>query len=200
MSDILVADDYIRLLTSYHRNREKLGRSIEATLKPLLDTTAQLLGLSAKYDLDAAEGEQLDGIGRWVGVPRVVPNVIPLPYFGFQGQPEALTWGELGNPAVGGFWRESGVSGNYGAVMDDATYRTVIRAQIYRNHCTGSIDDAYHIVSMITELPVHIQDHLNMRVEVTFPPETDLMIIELVRMLFPRPAGVELLIKEEVLG
>lgn len=200
MSEPWVPDDYTRLLTSYHRNRPKLADSLAAAILPVLDSANQLLGLSARYAVDSAQGDQLDTIGRWVGVPRVVPNVIPLPYFGFQSQPEALTWGELGSPEIGGFWRESGVSGNYGAALDDATYRTVIKAQIYRNHCTGSIEDAYHIVGMLTALPVQIRDRLNMQVEVTFPPETDLMIIELVRMLFPRPAGVALLIKEEVVG
>ena len=192
----MTPDDYTRLLTSYHRGRPKLVGTIQAVIQPLIDAANQLLDLPARYDIDTAEGDQLDTIGLWVGVPRVVPNVIPLPYFGFDGQPEALPWGETDNPAIGGFWRESGVSGNYGEPMDDATFRTVIKAQIYRNNCAGTIDDAYTIISMLTPVPVQIKDHLNMQVEVILPPEMGNMIIELVRMLFPRPAGVELLIKE----
>ena len=192
----MTPDDYTRLLTSYHRGRPKLVGTIQAVIQPVIDAANQLIDLPARYDVDTAEGDQLDTIGLWVGVPRVVPNVIPLPYFGFDGQPEALPWGETDNPAVGGFWRESGVSGNYGEPMDDATFRTVIKAQIYRNNCAGTIDDAYTIISMLTPVPVQIKDHLNMQVEVILPPEMGNMIIELVRMLFPRPAGVELLIKE----
>lgn len=192
----MIPDDYIRLLTSYHRQRPKLAASMAAAILPILDSVNQLLGLHARYDVDTAEGDQLDTIGRWVGVPRVVPNVIPLPYFGFDGQPEALPWGETDNAEIGGFWRESGVSGNYGAALNDATYRTVIKAQIYRNQCKGTIDDAYAIIALVTAVPVVITDLLNMRVEVVFPAGTDLTVMELVRMLFPRPAGVELLIKE----
>ncbi|WP_311959737.1 DUF2612 domain-containing protein, partial [Acinetobacter baumannii] len=36
-----------------------------------------------KFDLDTATGDQLHILAEWVGAPLVVPNIIPLPFFGF---------------------------------------------------------------------------------------------------------------------
>lgn len=192
----MIPDDYVALLTSAHRDKPKLKQTLIETITPLIQIANALEQLPERYDIDTAVGDQLQTIALWVGAPRTVPNVIPLPYFGFEGQPAALPFGEVGDPSIGGFWRESGVSGNYGAVLDTETLRKVVKAQIFKNSCKGLLDDAHTIISMITDKAFKIKDLLNMRVELTFLEDVDVQTLELSRLMFPRPAGVELTIKE----
>ncbi|MDR8268390.1 DUF2612 domain-containing protein, partial [Acinetobacter baumannii] len=101
---------YLNLIINEHRSKPKFRQTVKESIEPILDCINVLQSINEKFDLDTATGDQLHILAEWVGAPLVVPNIIPLPFFGFEGQPEALTFGETDNPDIGGFWRESGVS------------------------------------------------------------------------------------------
>ncbi|MDT1822459.1 DUF2612 domain-containing protein, partial [Acinetobacter baumannii] len=103
-------DGYLNLIINEHRSKPKFRQTVKESIEPILDCMSVLQSINEKFDLDSATGDQLRIIAEWVGAPLVVPNIVPLPFFGFDGQPEALTFGETDNPDIGGFWRESGVS------------------------------------------------------------------------------------------
>ena len=53
---------------------------------------------AARFDLDFAVANELDIIGKVVGLSRSVPSVIPKVFFGFAGTPNTLGYADLENP------------------------------------------------------------------------------------------------------
>lgn len=186
--------DYTGLLTSYHRQKPKLTASIEAVLLPLLQCRTALQQMPGQFDVSAATGDQLKTIAQWVGAPASIPNVTPLPFFGFADQEAALTFGETNNPEIGGFWRESGVSSYAAADIPPELVLPVIHAQIYRNRCDCVLNDGYYIVQLLTTTPVKITDSQAMAVNVQFLASVSNLMLELVRLMYPCPMGVLLTI------
>lgn len=94
-------------------------------------------------DIDHAEGDALDVIGRYLGQPRALINFIVDPYFGFKGalQSEAFnigTWYTL-NAASRGSIR----------VLNDELYRNVIKARIIKNNSSNSRDDLIAVLKLL---------------------------------------------------
>lgn len=189
MDDI---SDYTALLTSYHRDKPNLTASIEAVLLPLLQCRNVLQQMPSKFDVSTATGDQLKTIAQWVGAPASIPNVTPLPFFGFADQELALTFGETDDPDIGGKWRESGINSYAAADIPDELLLSVIAAQIYRNHCNCVLSDGYHIVQLLTSVPVRVTDNMNMSINVGFQASVSKLMLELVKLMYPRPMGIAL--------
>jgi Protein of unknown function (DUF2612) len=64
---------YLNLLTSEYRLAPNLNAWLAAALGPLNDLTSCLATYTVNFDLDYAEGTQLDALGEIVGVGRVLP-------------------------------------------------------------------------------------------------------------------------------
>lgn len=185
-------DEYLKLLTSQHRNKPKLAASITASIAPLIELNRQMLGFSALFDLETATGDQLLAIAKWVGAPTAIPNATPLPLFGFEGQSEALTFGETGDSAVGGFWRESGMTGYVATGIDLVLLRRLIKAQIYKNQCQCTFKDAGIILSLFMDDVFRIFDSGQMWVGIGVTSNMLPHAQQLIRTMFPRPMGVGL--------
>lgn len=185
-------DKYIKLLTNQHREKPKFEATIRSSIEPILNNKDSITSLPSFFDLDTATGDQLITIAKWVGAPTAIADAIPKPYFGFDGQPEALTFGETDNPEIGGFWRESGAPSNLPGAINSDLLRKVIKAQIYKNSCTCSIFDAYYILGLVLDTtPFTITDSDEMWVEINIDGES-LSNRQLAKVMFPKPAGVEL--------
>lgn len=63
---------YVKRITSWHNDKPLFRQTIGLITQPLLDNQTTLLGLPDDFDLDDALGAQLDVIGLWVGMGRVV--------------------------------------------------------------------------------------------------------------------------------
>ena len=185
-------DKYIGLLTSYHQGKPKLEASLTVAMAGIVANSNALLSMHALYDLDTAVGDQLKTIARWVGAPLAIPDAVPYELFGFDGQSNALTFGETGDPSIGGFWRESGMGSGSALPLPDSRLRQVIKAQIYRNRCDGTIGDAYTILNMVTSVTFFIFDSMQMWIGIGLSAGPDLVEVELMRVMYPRPAGVGL--------
>ncbi len=79
---------YLNRITSEHKVRPKFMELVEARLKPFIDLYELLEEIDKSFDLDTAEGNQLDIIGQYVGVSRLLdfqPNnaepLLPDPYY-----------------------------------------------------------------------------------------------------------------------
>ncbi|MFX5344277.1 DUF2612 domain-containing protein, partial [Acinetobacter baumannii] len=145
-------DDYLNLIINEHRSKPKFKQTVKESIEPILDCINVLQSINEKFDLDTATGDQLHILAEWVGAPLVVPNIIPLPFFGFEGQPEALTFGETDNPDIGGFWRESGVSSYRGQSTPPQKLPSVVKAKILLNNCDCTLDEAFEICKLLTDV------------------------------------------------
>ena len=145
-------DTWLGLVPSQHSNKPKFMATLAVGLQPLADMLGLMLSLPAAFDLDAAVGAQLDAVGLWVGVTRIVPLEISNVYFSFDT--DGLGWDQ------GSWWAPGDPSTTLSALPDDA-FRTLIRARIGANHWDGTIPGAYAAWDSLfagTTLSVLIED------------------------------------------
>lgn len=183
-------DGYLKLITSQHRNKPKYEAMIKETLQPILEIKDSIQSLPSYFDLETATGDQLLIIAMWVGAPTAIQNAAALPLFGFEGQPEALPFGELNELEIGGYWRESGQSGYTAGTIDTELLRNVIKAQIYKNSCGCSLFDAYAILDFIMNEQYTIFDSGLMWIGIGVHSSMSIPLRQLIRVMIPKPAGV----------
>lgn len=157
--------DYLGELPWQHRDKPKFAALINMLNDYFNDEAAVVEAIANGIDLDNATGRQLDFIGQWVGQPRAVAGIVTSTYFGFLiatggsegdasgvGFAAAAPFGEEGVPSsTAGLWYEEGSSAAATSALDDGTYRTLIRARIFRNAFRGNPDGL--IAAIQTVLP-----------------------------------------------
>lgn len=124
---------YQDLITSEHSDKPNFMAFYSGCVQPFVDLQAFTISLLEAFDLDLAVGVQLDAIGLWVGVSRVLQTAITGVFFSFNV------------PGLGfnqGVWKGA-FNGSGITLMPDNIYRTVIKFQILANHWNGSIPQAY---------------------------------------------------------
>lgn len=180
--------DYVALITSEHRDKPRFAAVVQALTQPLAQVAASALGLSKQFDVDSAVGVQLDAVGLWVGVPRVFTVPISGAFFSFDTQ--NLGWNE-------GFWKGPETPGGGINVLDDATYRIVIKARIARNYWDGTYQQQIEILAAdlaavgLTLVPI---DHFDMSMVLHVLGVPTAVMMELIQRgyIVPKPAGVQM--------
>lgn len=132
-----------------------------ATVQGNLDFTIHfqsiLQSLIQKFDIDYAEGDQLDIIGKWVGVSRNVNIPITGVYFSWDSD-FTLGWDF-------GTWQDINQPTELSRLPDSA-YRTLIRAKIAANQWDGTTESAYEIWDEIfPDFTILVQDNQDMSYE-----------------------------------
>lgn len=191
-------NEYVNLVTSQHRQKPKFIESIKVAISPIIDCQNMLLNLSRFHDLETAQGKCLENLAHWTGAPLIISGAAQLEYFGFIDQENALTFGETDDPDVGGYFRESGQSGTGGLIPTGDFLRRIIKAKILKNKSTGNINETKEILGFVlNHYQFKVIDNNNMTVtfkNLAMQFTTTQKI--LVRMFFPLPAGVELIIED----
>lgn len=124
-----MATDYTTKVTPQHRKPRFLA-FLELLTTPLAQIAEVAASLSASFDVDQAVGEQLDIIGLWVGVSRRLEVPISGSFFAFN------------TPGLGfnqGIWYGPFTPATGLVLMDDETYRLVIKAMIKADRWDGSL-------------------------------------------------------------
>jgi len=127
------ADDYLALIPPLNASKPNFMATIAATVAPFADAQTFLAGLSLAFDLDVAIGAQLDVVGQWIGRSRNI--VAPISNVWFSWGIALKGWGE-------GFWYVPESAGTMTYVLDDTTYRRLLRAKILANNGDGTIVSA----------------------------------------------------------
>jgi hypothetical protein len=174
-----------------------------AYLKTLLAAPVELEAVLQKTflqtDIDQAEGVNLDVLGEIVGISRIVPNSIAVQFFGFQGQPGALIFGEEGYQGTGGRFREDAEPEFATSVLADPDYRLLLKAKILKNHSKGTNEDMLKGLSYLfaqggMAVQVAVNDWGGMAVQVAVGRQLTYLEKVLITTLdiLPRPAGVRI--------
>ncbi|HDR8979509.1 TPA: DUF2612 domain-containing protein [Burkholderia vietnamiensis] len=147
--------DYTELITSKHRDKPRFAATVAAVVQPLVDQMNVLQSMPGKFDLDNAVGAQLDDVGLWVGVSRKIRIPLTGIYFSFDIAGLGFDQGTWKGP----FDPDTGLT-----VLDDDTYRLVIRAKIGANHWDGTLASSAAILNSIFGADTHvfIEDHQDM--------------------------------------
>lgn len=125
-------------VTEQFKSADILDRYLQLLIAQQQELQQVFKDLLQKRSIDEATGAQLDIIGEIVGQPRELISVDLYTFFGFQGAPNADSFGELGNSTIGGIFYNLGTPLGGNVLLDDATYRLFIKAKILKNNtrCT----------------------------------------------------------------
>jgi hypothetical protein len=122
--------EYLSLITSEHQGKPKFAASLTAAVDPLASVQQFLASLPAQFDVDTAVGVQLDIVGLWIGRSRKIPTPIADPWFRFDDVLRGFDSAYWYQPAYG--------QQTYLSVLDDDTYRRLLKAKILANRWDGT--------------------------------------------------------------
>ena len=146
MADV---EDYTALVTFEHAGKPKFVAMVSAVAGAFVASQNFLEGMTAAFDLDTAVGAQLDVLGLWIGIPRRINVPVSNVYFAWDM--DGIGWDQ-------GVWFSTGDPSDSISVLDDDTYRLVLRAKIGANNWDGTIITAIPILnSVFGDSGTHVQ-------------------------------------------
>lgn len=183
--------NYTALITSEYSASPNYMEMVAQTCQPFADLVSVLQAAPFTYDVDIAIGNQLDVVGQWVGVSRLVEVPIVDVYFSFD---------LAGVGFDEGVWWYKGAPENELVSLPDDFYRAVIKARILNNHWNGSKEDAYKLATWIfgpLGYTLLIKDNADLTMALGLAggqPPTQLIIALLISGKFDvKPAGVQII-------
>jgi hypothetical protein len=132
-------NQYAKLLIWQYLGKPRASATIELLDEQFSRTMNGALSIPDMLDIDKALGNNLDIIGKIVGVSRIVPDAIPRDYFGFY-QIAAKTNGYRVNGSGGSPWYRYGEPLESSARLTNSEMRICIRARIIKNFSDCSLD------------------------------------------------------------
>ncbi|MFA9439388.1 DUF2612 domain-containing protein [Uliginosibacterium sp. sgz301328] len=153
------ADDYVGLITSEHNDKPKYVAMVRALASAIADQNNVTSSLPDLFSLDSAVGVQLDAVGLWVGISRIVAVPIDNVYFSFDIDGLGFDLGVWKGP----YDPDSGLTH-----LDDDTYRLFLRAKIGANNWDGTLGQSKAILDLIFNggTYVFIQDNQDMSMDI----------------------------------
>lgn len=149
--------DYQEESTPRYTDLFKNDPVFDAIIKTIVPVVQEYQGFYGEYyasflNIDNSVGKQLDMIGSIVGQPRLLLNFITDPYFGFQGAPNAQSFGTELDSEVGGYWRSiTNPQAGTNLQLDDEIYRKLIKARIIKNNSRGTVTDFLSVMNILTD-------------------------------------------------
>lgn len=179
--------DYTGLITSEHADKPKFMAMVSAVAGAFVQGQNFLESMPDAFDLDLAQGAQLDVLGLWIGISRRIAVPIANVYF---------SWDTAGVGWDQGVWKGTFDPSSTISVLDDDTYRLVLRAKIGANNWDGSIITAAPILSEMfgdsgTYAQIYDNGDMSFNVYILGPPPSALkMALISGGYIHIKPAGV----------
>lgn len=164
---------YTDLITNYHATKPKFVEHIDLATRPLAETSAAINGLINAFDIDHATGIQLDILGQWIGLSRIVNQPISGVYF---------SWDTDGLGYDQGVWQGPYDPDSGYTSLSDETYRIVLKTKIAINNWDGRNDSLPPILDAALDgagLKMQIVDNQDMTIGIWVFPETDISSVSL---------------------
>ena len=111
----------------------KATAEIDLTTGSWVRFMQQCLDFAGSWDIDTAEGYNLDVLGRIFGVSRTSVSMTEKDYLTYYEQTGGLGWGR-------GRWYVEGEAFRETILLEDAEFRFLIRARIWKLYQNPSID------------------------------------------------------------
>jgi hypothetical protein len=191
-------DEYSKLLILQYYNKPKARAEVEAMSSHFSRIFTLYDSFFDAFDVDIAVGDQLDIIGKIVGISRIVDNVYPKILFGFDGDSTARGFSDLFNDAVvSAPFKDLFESDYTPQQLDDATYRFLIKAKIAKNVASAYLvsDERITIQDVVRSVfgdGAYVIDNQDMSLTLYIGLGVDIELLAIVRELdlLPRPQGV----------
>lgn len=136
-------------VTEQFKDKEIFDKYLQLLLSGMVDIQEVFRQLMQLRSIDTATGVQLDIIGDIVGQPRELIDTALLSFFAFQGYPDAQSYGDLGNPSLGGYYYDirNPLAGN--TLLTDEQYRLFIKAKILKNNTSATPNEVIDFVKFV---------------------------------------------------
>ena len=155
-------DPYVALITSEHDDKPNFIATVRTLTQGFADVNAVCNTFPTVYNLDVAVATQLDAIGLWIGLSRILSIPLANVYFSWDDT-ELLGWDS-------GSWQGPGDSSSGLISLPDDSYRNLLRSKIAANNWDGTIPGALAVYQAIFAgaEQVIIQDNQDMSFIVGF--------------------------------
>lgn len=139
----MAADEnsYTGLIAGAHQGKERFTEWIYQLTQPLVEAQKTLIDGYKVFDLDLAEGEQLDALGVRIGVTRKLKIKIADVFFAFDDVD--------GKGFDFGIWQTPRDDRVGITVLSDEVYRQVLKAKVALNQYTGKNEDFAALLQQI---------------------------------------------------
>ncbi|WP_163554799.1 DUF2612 domain-containing protein [Klebsiella pneumoniae] len=169
---------YTDLITNYHAGKPKFVDHVDLSTRPLIDDSAATAGLITAFDVDTAVGDQLDILGKWIGVSRSV--AAPITGVFLEWDKDRVGWDQ-------GIWLSPYQSTDALTYLSDDVYRVVLKARIGINNWNGqngTLPDILETALAGTGIKLVILDNQDMSVSVLIVVNYEEMMSEIDRLIF----------------
>jgi len=160
----MTIETYLSLITSQYADQPNFLSTVAINVSPMVRVQELLNLFITLFDIDTPPvGDQLDIIGKWVGVSRTIS--VPI-----SGNGIWFSWDDNANDNGWdlGSWQPSDGNNQITVLPDDA-FLTLIRAKIGANSWDGTTEGAYAIyTALFPDNEVLIQDYGNMSYAIIF--------------------------------
>lgn len=124
-----MTNDYTSLITSQYADSPKFNALVELLTNDLKANTELTGTIPSLFDVDTAIGQQLDFTAQWIGLSRIISPSINNVFF---------TWDTVNLGWEEGVWQDL-YSTNGVTILDDETFRRLLKVKIILNQFNGSI-------------------------------------------------------------
>jgi len=191
-------NEYVLLLIKQYWEKPKAKAEIELLASTWEKCYSLLTSFESAFDLDTAEGVQLDVIGKIVGLSRIVPLVIPKKFFGFSDNPNAYEFADKFNSSIVTYpFRDKFGAAYTDTELSDHDYRFFLKLKIAKNTVAAvmasdertSIQD---VIQFAFSGNAYIVDKYNMNLAlyVDYSLDEDIFTYIQALDLLPKPNGV----------
>lgn len=183
-----MAQDYTQLITSQHKDKPRFVAAVDLVASAFGQIGDTALALTDAFNIDTAVGVQLDVIGLWVGISRNVR--VPITGAFFSWDDADLGW-DLAT------WKAPYEASEGITVLDDDTYRTVLKAKIGSNYWDGSMEQVEVIgAEAFSTMGVTciVLDNMDMTADIYILGAPPQVLIEMIKrgVAPPKTAGVRI--------
>lgn len=181
-----MARDYTQLITSEHADKPRFVATVALTCGMLGQAADVAQSLTSAFSVDEAIGAQLDKVGLWVGISR--NQQVPIPNAYFSWDTAGLGWNQAN--WKGPYEPTEGIT-----VLDDETYRAVIKAKIGSNYWAGT-NETLQVIAESAFAGLGVQcfviDNFDMSVTVYILGAPTAVLLALIKrgVVPPKTAGV----------
>lgn len=142
-------------VTEQFKGKEVFDKYLQILLLGQQDIQESVRQVMQLRSIDTATGVQLDQIGEIVGQPRELIDADIIPYFAFDGYPEAESYGDLNDNSVGGYYWDITTSLAGSVLLNDVQYRQFIKAKIIKNTSNSTPNEVLNFISFVFGVEVN---------------------------------------------
>lgn len=191
-------DAYVDLLIKQYWDQPNARAEITALADEWGGTHTLFAAFPEAFDVDVATGDRLDILGRIVGMPRIVPFILPIPAFGFSDNPAAKGFDDKFITGIDSAPFQNKFAAAYSALtLGDPDYRLFIKATVARNNGSAYMtsDARISIQDVVYALfggHAYVLDKQDMTLTLYVSPlvALDRLAIIVSLNLLPKPQGV----------